>query len=135
MGYYTRYSLEWVMQTGFNPVSNCSHNPPESAKFCPECGTSVGSKNLDDIVAEKIRSSEEMNYALCPDGRGCESTKWYDHEDHIKALSKDIPHVLFILSGQGEETGDIWRKYFLDGKMQVSKVVMTFDEFDPKKLK
>lgn len=47
-----------------------------------------------------------------------ETTKWYEHEKDMRALSKDYPDHLFQLDGRGEEQGDVWRKYFKDGKMQ-----------------
>jgi len=41
---------------------------------------------------------------------------------------------LFVLSGVGEETGDIWTKYFIGGRRQVAKAVLQVAPFDPKKL-
>ena len=52
--------------------------------------------------------------------------KWYEHEEEMKALSKEHPHVLFILDGEGEESGDIWRKYFRAGKMFRADAVISF---------
>jgi hypothetical protein len=40
------------------------------------------------------------------------------------------------LDGQGEGQGDVWRKYFKGGLMQVWRMSpQTPDPFDPKKLK
>ena len=60
--------------------------------------------------------------------------KWYQHEDDMKRFSKLYPHILFELSGEGEESGDIWKKYFLNGKMQTCNVKMEFEPFDESKL-
>lgn len=65
--------------------------------------------------------------------------KWYNHEADMREVSQDYPRVLFTLEGRGEEHGDVWRKYFRDGKMQVTRarvtVIEDFDsEFDPSKL-
>lgn len=54
--------------------------------------------------------------------------KLYDHQDHLKAMSIRFPNVLFILEGEGEEHGDVWKKYFSDGKMQKIKVKIVFEE-------
>lgn len=64
-----------------------------------------------------------------------QETKWYDHEKDMREISKQYPDVIFQLNGEGEESGDIWVKYFVNGKMQVAKAKITFDDFDKKKLK
>ena len=63
-----------------------------------------------------------------------DSCKWYNHEKHMKELSKIYPDTIFLLEGEGEESGDIWRKYFKNGKMQVCKAEIVFPAFDESKL-
>ena len=46
-----------------------------------------------------------------------ERMKWYMHQDDMLTVSSRYPDVLFILDGDGEESGDIWRKFFQNGKM------------------
>jgi hypothetical protein len=75
-----------------------------------------------------------MRYVLEPDGTSSDAAKWYEHETDIGGMSAAFPNVLLMLSGEGEESGDIWRKYFLNGKMQVAKARIEFDAFDPDKL-
>ena len=60
--------------------------------------------------------------------------KWYTHEQDMKELSKIYPETTFLLEGQGEESEDIWRKYFKNGKMQVCKAKIVFPAFDESKL-
>jgi hypothetical protein len=38
------------------------------------------------------------------------------------------------LSGEGEESGDIWKMYALNGKYQMEKAVITIGAFDVNKL-
>ena len=128
MGYLTRFTLKW--EPLGTPITrpNCPHSAPKNAKFCPECGVAVGRIGLDAIIAARIAASD-MHYALAENGESADSCKWYEHESDVKILSKEIKDVLFTLSGEGETSGDLWRKYFLNGKMQTAKAVITFAPF------
>jgi hypothetical protein len=64
-----------------------------------------------------------------------DSCKWYNHEEDVKWLSKKYGGTVFLLSGEGDDNEDMWRKYFLDGKMQVCKAVITYDNYSESKLK
>ena len=64
-----------------------------------------------------------------------DETKWYYHEVHMRKISLQYPDVIFELKGEGEESGDIWVKYFVNGKMQVCNATIVFEPFDEKKLK
>jgi hypothetical protein len=64
-----------------------------------------------------------------------EQCKWYESDEDMKKISKKYPLTIFVLEGEGEESGDLWKKYFLNGKMQEAKAKITYDEFDEKKLK
>ncbi len=81
------------------------------------------------------QTNEEAAYCLASDGSPNESGRWYDHEAHILAFSKLNPHLLFVLNGWGEEAGDIWVKYFHNGKVQEEKASLQLGGFDPAKLK
>lgn len=61
-------------------------------------------------------------------------TSWYDHEEDMKVLSKNVPDVLFELYGEGQESGDLWYKYFKNGKMQYCPGKVVFDDYDESKL-
>ena len=60
--------------------------------------------------------------------------KWYEHEGDMRAVSTKFPGVLFTLHGKGEEGGDLWRKYFLDGKCQEARAIIKYPAFDPAEL-
>lgn len=64
-----------------------------------------------------------------------DSIKWRDHENDMRRYSKENPKVLFKLSGEGEESGDIWVEYYKNGKMQREKAQIIIGGFNEKKLK
>lgn len=109
MGYYTRYTLEFERGTDSVRSAVAEHLKVDGSM--PGYGKLVG-------IA--YRQSEQI--------------KWYNHEDDMKKLSTEFPTVLFILKGEGEESGDLWIKYFLGGKMQYAPGEIKYPKFDRKKL-
>lgn len=110
MGYYTRY--------GFEVSASVDENiGPNEEEWMLVNG------HFHKIVGCTMQEIEE------------EQTKWYDHEEHMRALSIRFPTFLFTVTGDGEEQGDQWIKYFVNGKMQEARAQITFDRFTKDKLK
>lgn len=89
-----------------------------------------------DLIERFVTETDGVDYAL--DSYGCtnESCSWYEHEDQLKSFSLFHPETIFELHGEGEDGAtDTWIKYFQDGKMQVCEAKITFNDFDPEKLK
>ncbi len=111
MGYYTSYSLSW----------DCSK-----------------SKTVWGDISNKIKSlqNDGKNFfrGVNDFGESVDSCKWYSHEKDVAEFSKLFPDVLFELEGEGEDSGDIWKKYFLNGKVQVCNAKVTFAAFNKSKL-
>lgn len=105
MGYETKYSL--IVQT-----DNC-----EIEDLIIETLSNISGYHMSDITAYGIEG------------------KWYSHEADMKEISKLNPRVLFELSGEGEESDDMWKKYFKNGKMQTVRARITYEDFDEGKLK
>jgi hypothetical protein len=61
--------------------------------------------------------------------------KWYEHEEDMCRYSKSHPDILFAVEGIGEENGDHWIKYFKNGKMQRCNAIITFEDYDPQKMR
>lgn len=78
----------------------------------------------------RVRFKEQTDYHI----DNLQDIKWYNHEDDMRRLSQEFPNHLLILSGEGEESGDIWRHYYLNGKVQKVKAVITYEQFDHSKL-
>jgi len=89
---------------------------------CPKCSLLRG-PSIDNAIKNIRKMVDEM--IGIPDGwkgfvKGLvlgnhDQSKWYDHPDHMKILSEKFSNIGFILSGEGEEAGDMWIKYYLDG--------------------
>jgi hypothetical protein len=80
------------------------------------------------------KECQELADAVDENGAATAECKWYEYEKDMKEMSKKMPDYLFKLSGEGEESCDIWHAYFKSGKMQHCPVVMKFDEYNPEKL-
>jgi hypothetical protein len=87
------------------------------------------------LISEFREFSDDANFAIDDDGGYYESCKWYDHEKDLREFSKKYPEAIFKLSGEGEDTRDLWVEYYKNGKMQICPAIITFDEFDESKLK
>ena len=125
MGYYTKYRLTYSEQ----------ENSPE---FEAELKTlqKYGYTTLQDVIVTRLNENKFQHFYLSQDGwvQDGEGIKWYNHHEDMIKLSKKFPHLLFKLEGEGEESGDIWIKYFLNGKSQTAKAQITFEEFNLGKL-
>jgi hypothetical protein len=82
----------------------------------------------------KNDASLEFYFGSMSDGTLVKNSKWYEHEEEMKAFSSKYPDILFTLYGDGEEEHDIWCKYFRHGKMQIAYAEIKFEEFDESKL-
>jgi non-canonical (house-cleaning) NTP pyrophosphatase len=56
--------------------------------------------------------------------------KWYSWEEHIKAVSFEFPDRIIMISGEGEEQGDVWEAYARNGKLKILKAEVTIPKFD-----
>ena len=92
---------------------------------------------VNEMVEYAKKTWEEDYYGiafLIANSHMEDSCKWYNHVDDMCKLSKAFPEARFQLFGEGEEAGDIWHEYYLDGKYQICRAKMEFDEFDENKL-
>jgi hypothetical protein len=87
-------------------------------------------KGNDGVTDYEKEISELSEYADC----FSDSIKWYEHETDMRVYSLKHPNTLFKLSGEGEESGDIWAEYYLNGKMQKVYAEIVLAPFDESKL-
>lgn len=107
MGYYTNYNLK----------------------------VKEGDLKIQEILDQVEGKFQGIDYAVDTDGSSLDSVKWYEHEADMHFLSLEFPSIVFELHGEGEESGDVWYKYFKNGKMQHCPAKISFDEYDESKLK
>ena len=92
---------------------------------------------FDILDAKKIDATiygfleEELTELTLKMGQPFED-KWYWHEKDIAELSLKFKNIVFSLTGYGENDGDIWKKYFLNGKVQYAPAKITIPNVKPK---
>lgn len=135
MGYYTIYKL-----------SKIDNRSEQNEKIKNERILTILESNLPDEEKQHYVKLIEKEYEIpkitnrtVVDVIGFnpfddEPTKWYDHENDMREVSLKISNVVFVLDGYGEETGDIWRKYFYNGKVQRTVGKIVFEDFSESKL-
>lgn len=104
MGYYTDYE---VTVTG----------PSEALKEFEEAAD-AGETTLDDVEYSYMLKGMEFN------------AKWYHYDRDMLSVSKRFPELLFVIEANGEESGDIWRAYFRNGKQKRIEPEMNWPEVD-----
>lgn len=96
MGYYTRYEI--TANSDLRPVLKAL------AEVSPGYfGDGLAAAADSEDYSEKFIS---------------DSWKWYDHEQDLIRASLTLPNVTIRVVGAGEENGDHWCKFFLNGQIQ-----------------
>lgn len=93
----------------------------------PECPILRGklAKEINEFLGFPVLDEE---------GYCNEPCKWYEYKEDMCRISKGYPETLITLSGEGEESGDLWDCHFLDGKFHLCGAKIVYPEFDPAKL-
>ena len=91
-------------------------------------------KGDETLIGKFIDECEAASCAIDEYGDTLDYCKWYNHAEDLKEFSKKHPDALFMLSGEGEESGDIWKRYFRNGKSQLCEAKIVFEDYDENKL-
>lgn len=78
--------------------------------------------------------SHNAAYALDEEGTEQNTCKWYRYKAELTRFSLNYPEVLFLLAGEGEENGDMWKLYVKGGKSFEARATITYPEYDASKL-
>lgn len=92
-----------------------------------------GDSSLIEIFLNECISGN-AKLAITVNGKTNETCKWYEHDEDLLDFSKKHPNAVFELYGDGEENA-LYKKYYKNGKMQLAPAIISFDEYDPSKLK
>ena len=94
-------------------------------------------KEYLDIIKDMRKSFNGANYALTVRGYFIDEYEWFHHQVNLLDFSKKYPQILFIIGSEptgaredGRMVSRLWRKYFRDGKLQVSAAFWSFDDFN-----
>lgn len=54
---------------------------------------------------------------------------WYEHEQDMRRVSQKFPHLTFILEGYVQSKTDLWKKRFINGRMDIIRPITKWPEF------
>lgn len=121
MGYYTNYKMKICDIYGDIVFDMDDQNEIDDYLEYEE---EYKDTDLTKVLKEIMENKDDF-YGLLSE----EPCKWYDHEKNLQELSKKHK-LVFMLSGYGEEQGDMWRKYFYDGKVKEIVPELRWPKFD-----
>lgn len=119
MGYNTKHSLEIHLLTDISGFET------SESKKLSDLDKKIMTK---DVIYNFLQVCEDARYAINDKGKTEESCSWYDLKKDLENYSKNHPNIVFIMSGFGEESGDVWKMYCINGKSEYIKAKMVFDE-------
>lgn len=105
MGYYTQHYIKAI---DLNP----GHGGPvlDGTFFNSLCfDNTIEDQELWDLAC---REDKKNMYYFMQD-----ECKWYNHQEELEAASAKHRDIVFVLDGEGSDAGDIWREFYLNGKL------------------
>lgn len=100
--------IDYFIESGFMKEKN----EFPSALMKEGAGTKVYQALIIDV--------EDMN---------SESMKWYDWEKDMQRLSTFSDNIVWVIDGDGEDNGDIWRFYYKGGRRQNAYARIEYDDY------
>lgn len=111
MGYYTNYNLS---------VKNVRSNDEFMVLQAVLRQKCIINYALDDgEYNSKTHNAEFYSYDM---------VKWYEHDKDMIEISKLIPHMTFMLAGNGENYEDQYRIYYKDGESEYTEAEIVWSE-------
>lgn len=123
MGYYTTFKVT-MKHTGHTPQAT------EVGKYVAEFLGITPAQADEEEVAVRLEQISEYSFDQNKDGSLTMNGSWYDYEKDMVKLSKEYPFVEFLIEGEGEEAGDIWRAKCQNGVFKKQQARIVFDDWD-----
>ena len=116
MGYYTSFTV--------------------SAVQIDSNSTKIDNPELFDEIKSKLEAISGYSFEgnLDDELYMWESVKWYECEEDMNQISLLYPDILFVVHGEGEESGDLWNHYHLNGQIQRDVAEIKYEGFSRHKL-
>lgn len=80
--------------------------------------------DVDDNVTKHIESGDDYVRSALFSG---ENMKWYGWQEWLQEATNLFPQAKITITGEGEESGDLWRAYAHQGTVQVSRAELRYD--------
>ena len=90
--------------------------------------------DLTELTEEQVEKAAEVSRYNLSNQYETGQITWYRWNSDMRKVSTMFPDELLTISGVGEESGDIWKAYFLNGKAQICQARIVFEDFDKNKL-
>jgi hypothetical protein len=135
MGYYTDYCLKIEKLKNDTPLSKDKKLLLiKKAKTIEEVQEILNINMLTPSDVFILFCNHKCSQGYFDKSSNTASGKWYDHEKCMLEFSQLYPNFLFTLEGKGEEDDDIWKKYFVNGMVQIEYAEIQIAPFDESKL-
>jgi len=111
MGYNTKYEFNWF----FFDESILD----KKEKRIKEINLKEFMYNMDcygHLLHNGNKPDEPVDFDLIEIVSPEQKMKWYSHEEDMMNLTTIFPDLVFVLKGEGEDSGDSWIKIFHNGK-------------------
>lgn len=133
MGYETRFKLEIfdlkAGTTAGTPISKNRFNKETQFEFISKDEEFKYNPEYLKMVKQRqaaLSTLDKGDLEIVELAMDDYPMKWYDYNDTMKAISLALPEYGFILTGFGEDSGDIWRKFYVDGNVTGGKAEIIF---------
>lgn len=111
MGYYTKYEFGWFF------LNESIIGKKE--KRLKEINLKEFMYNMDCyehlLYNHSNKTDQPVDFDLVEIVSPEQKMKWYSHEEDMMNLTGIFPDLVFVLKGEGEDSGDSWIKIFHDG--------------------
>lgn len=101
-----------------------------STQYSLEYDTPDDHEDIKDFILKDISYLVDFEIEALLGG-GTLTAPWYEHEEEVLNLSRGFPATIFILYGTGSEQGDVWKKRFINGEVEIIQATLVFPDFEP----